>query len=85
MKHRFALLAMLSTLALHAADAQGARATYARADTLRGSYTTPQRIWWDVTFYDLHVAVLARRTARYAGTTASPTACSCRPRKCRST
>ncbi|HEY5490085.1 MAG TPA: M1 family metallopeptidase [Gemmatimonadaceae bacterium] len=57
MKHRFALLAMLSTLALHAADAQGAHATYARADTLRGSYTTPQRIWWDVTFYDLHVAV----------------------------
>ena len=28
-----------------------------RADTLRGSYTTPWRSWWDVTFYDLHVAV----------------------------
>jgi aminopeptidase N len=27
-----------------------------RADTLRGSIT-PQRSWWDVTFYDLHVAV----------------------------
>jgi len=28
-----------------------------RADTLRGSFTTPGRKWWDVTFYDLHVAV----------------------------
>ncbi|HEY0969800.1 MAG TPA: M1 family metallopeptidase [Gemmatimonadales bacterium] len=28
-----------------------------RADTLRGSFTTPGRRWWDVTFYDLHVAV----------------------------
>ena len=28
-----------------------------RADTLRGSYTTPGRSWWDVTFYDLHVAI----------------------------
>ena len=28
-----------------------------RADTLRGSFTTPGRTWWDVTFYDLHVAI----------------------------
>ena len=28
-----------------------------RADTVRGSFTTPGRRWWDVTFYDLHVAV----------------------------
>jgi aminopeptidase N len=28
-----------------------------RADTLRGSFTTPGRIWWDVTFYDLRVAI----------------------------
>jgi aminopeptidase N len=28
-----------------------------RADTLRGSFTTPGRNWWDVTFYDLHVAI----------------------------
>jgi aminopeptidase N len=33
------------------------RATFTRADTLRGSYTSPSRAWWDVTFYDLHVAV----------------------------
>ncbi|MBI2404545.1 MAG: M1 family metallopeptidase [Gemmatimonadetes bacterium] len=30
---------------------------FTRADTLRGSFTTPGRVWWDVTFYDLHVAV----------------------------
>jgi aminopeptidase N len=29
----------------------------ARADTLRGSFTTPGRRWWDVTFYDLQVQV----------------------------
>src|ERR687890_268527 len=28
-----------------------------RADTLRGSFTTPGRAWWDVAFYDLHVAI----------------------------
>ncbi|MEO8334291.1 MAG: M1 family metallopeptidase [bacterium] len=37
------------------------RVTYtpktSRADSLRGSYTTPARSWWDVAFYDLHVAV----------------------------
>jgi aminopeptidase N len=30
---------------------------YTRADTLRGSWTTPGRAWWDVTFYDLHVTI----------------------------
>ena len=28
-----------------------------RADTLRGSFTTAGRAWWDATFYDLHVAI----------------------------
>ena len=28
-----------------------------RADSLRGSWTTAGRSWWDVTFYDLHVSV----------------------------
>jgi aminopeptidase N len=28
-----------------------------RADTLRGSFDTPGRRWWDVTFYDLHVTL----------------------------
>jgi aminopeptidase N len=27
------------------------------ADTLRGSFTTPGRNWWDVSFYDLHVSI----------------------------
>ena len=31
-----------------------------RADTLRGSFTTPGRRWWDVSFYDLHVAISPR-------------------------
>ena len=31
--------------------------THTRADTLRGSFTTPGRRWWDVEFYDLHVSV----------------------------
>jgi aminopeptidase N len=30
--------------------------TFTHADSLRGA-NTPQRAWWDVTFYDLHVAV----------------------------
>lgn len=44
-----------------ASTARAPRVVYApkrsRADTLRGSFTTPGRAWWDVTFYDLHVAV----------------------------
>lgn len=31
--------------------------TYTRADSLRGSLTAPERTWWDVTFYDLNVAI----------------------------
>ena len=31
--------------------------TYTRADTLRGSFATPGRAWWDVTFYDLNVSI----------------------------
>lgn len=30
---------------------------FTRADTLRGSWTTPARAWWDVAFYDLHVTL----------------------------
>jgi len=56
MKIRLALLVILAAAALQPAHAQGTRA-YTRADTLRGSFDTPQRAWWDVTFYDLHVAV----------------------------
>jgi aminopeptidase N len=30
---------------------------FTHADTLRGSTTAPERTWWDVTFYDLRVAI----------------------------
>ena len=43
-------------IALLAALAAGAQQQFSRADTLRGSIT-PQRAWWDVTSYDLHVQV----------------------------
>jgi len=48
-----ALLVVLSLATLPTARAQG---TFTRADTLRGS-DTPERAWWDATFYDLHVRV----------------------------
>src|SRR5688500_8317569 len=51
-------LSILILLCGFAADSAAQQTkTFTRADTLRGSYTTPQRAWWDVTFYDLHVAV----------------------------
>ncbi len=37
-------------------EAQVAPPVFTHADTLRGS-NTPQRAWWDATFYDLHVKV----------------------------
>ena len=43
-------------IALLAALAAGAQQQFSRADTLRGSIT-PQRAWWDVTGYNLHVRV----------------------------
>jgi aminopeptidase N len=52
---------LLVLFALHLTGAAHLQAqdqpVYTRADTLRGSYTTPWRAWWDVTFYDLHVAI----------------------------
>jgi aminopeptidase N len=39
-----------------AAQASAGR-VFTRADTLRGSFTTPGRAWWDVAFYDLHAAI----------------------------
>ena len=54
------LLALLACLTLSLpASAQllaSQDTTFTRADTLRGSIT-PQRAWWDVTFYDLHVRI----------------------------
>ena len=62
-------LATQDTSATRRADtatsaARAPRVEYApkrsRADTLRGTYTTLGRRWWDVTFYDLHVSVRPR-------------------------
>ncbi|MDH4044424.1 MAG: M1 family metallopeptidase [Gemmatimonadota bacterium] len=50
-----ALLACLALWPLAPAMAQDT-GSFTRADTLRGS-NTPERAWWDVTFYDLHVRV----------------------------
>jgi aminopeptidase N len=36
----------------------GAQKTvFTRADTLRGAINSPERAWWDVAFYDLHVSI----------------------------
>jgi aminopeptidase N len=51
-----ALPLLLLAFATGGAAAQASRG-YTRADTLRGSFTTPGRTWWDVTFYDLRVAI----------------------------
>jgi aminopeptidase N len=52
----FTLLLFPLTLLASSLSAQDTT-TYTRADTLRGSFDTPGRHWWDVTFYDLHVAI----------------------------
>ncbi len=53
---RAPLLALLMPLGSIAAQADPSR-PFTHADTLRGSFTSPGRVWWDVTFYDLHVAI----------------------------
>src|ERR1041385_4145627 len=47
-------VALLSLGPLTRATAQ--QGPFTHADTLRGSIT-PERAWWDVTFYDLHVTI----------------------------
>ncbi len=36
---------------------QAQKATYTADDTLRGS-VTPQRSWWNLTYYDLNISVV---------------------------
>jgi aminopeptidase N len=50
---RLAVLA-LALAPLPVASAAAQRADFTHADTLRGTIT-PERAWWDVVFYDLHV------------------------------
>jgi aminopeptidase N len=52
MPSRLPLIALLVLAAITPIEAQDS--AFTRADTLRGSIT-PQRAWWDVVFYDLHV------------------------------
>jgi aminopeptidase N len=40
-----------------AAHAQWQRTVYTRADSLRGSFTSPGRAWWDLAFNDLNVRI----------------------------
>lgn len=55
------MLAQDSTAKFPRSAARAPRNAYvpktSRADTLRGSFTTPARAWWDVSFYDLHVSI----------------------------
>ncbi len=55
MKRHLLTLALLG-LAVGQLQAQ-VGSTFTHADTLRGWFTSPGRVWWDVTFYDLHVAI----------------------------
>jgi aminopeptidase N len=49
--------AILCAVAPASARAQrGSSNSFTHADTLRGTIT-PERAWWDVTFYDLHVTI----------------------------
>lgn len=59
MKNRSAsrwLLLLFTVLICQPAFAQESGVLATKADSLRGSIT-PQRAWWDVTFYDLHVTI----------------------------
>jgi aminopeptidase N len=57
-KTHLALLCAIASLAGLAVPATAQRPRiFTHADSLRGSTTAPDRTWWDVTFYDLHVAV----------------------------
>ncbi|MEO5509964.1 MAG: M1 family metallopeptidase [Longimicrobiales bacterium] len=50
------LLAVRSAIVVPTVSAQQATPVFTRADTLRGS-NGPARSWWDVSYYDLNVAV----------------------------
>jgi aminopeptidase N len=56
--HRFVSAAALAVaLPLQLLAQRGYVPKTSHADTLRGSFNTPGRNWWDVSFYDLHVAI----------------------------
>ena len=60
MKFTRSVLVILSALVLECTvllAQESEPVVYTRADTLRGDWTTPGRAWWDVAFYDLHIAI----------------------------
>ena len=60
MNLRRALLPILATVTFTTPALAQKPGDWTRADSLRGSLTAPERTWWDVTFYDLHVAISPR-------------------------
>ncbi len=50
------LAVLVVSAAIFATSAAAQTRVFTHADTLRGS-NTPERAWWDATFYDLHVRV----------------------------
>jgi aminopeptidase N len=54
---RSALSALALLLSLTATTTSQTRRAFTRADSIRGSLTAPERTWWDVTFYDLQLAI----------------------------
>ncbi|QIA06208.1 hypothetical protein [Draconibacterium halophilum] len=53
MRHRLFIAALLVVLVLNAA---AQKTNFTHQDTLRGSIT-PERVWWDLTYYHLNVKV----------------------------
>lgn len=56
MKNTRYIYLLLFALLLSSVSQAQQQAEFTRTDTLRGSIT-PQRAWWDVTFYDLHTTI----------------------------
>ncbi|MCW9707493.1 M1 family metallopeptidase [Fodinibius salsisoli] len=59
---RFGILLSLTAVIAYPAAAQDSGVLATEADTLRGSIT-PQRAWWEVTYYDLLVTVQPKDSA----------------------
>lgn len=50
------VIVLLAAPAVASAQVAATKPVFTHADTIRGS-NTPQRAWWDVAFYDLHVRI----------------------------
>ena len=56
MKRLYTILATLSIISIHAQTITSQKTSFTRQDTLRGSIT-PEREWWDLTYYHLDIDV----------------------------